>query len=217
MELQTRPVAYTNSSTDSFFRKRHTVTVSFIAGMLLFLLPFAELKCGSMTLAGNTGIGIAIGSQWKVVMLGNDGDWMKKAKESMKGEKKNPLEAGVNYFAIISLVAAATGLAFAFSSQKHRPMAGMTAGLLAFIMLLAVLVQYKLAMKSALSGTSKDTMDVNMGMVVKIQFTIWYFLSLISFAAAAFFSYKHHIIEMEDAISRSVDFEFQEQKTEVRK
>lgn len=163
-----------------------------------------------MTLAGNTGIGITIGSQWKVAMLGNDNDWMKKAKESMKGEKKNPLEAGVNYFAIISLVAAVAGLAFAFSNQKHRPMAGMTAGLLAFIMLLAVLVQYKLAMKSALSGNSKDMMDVNMGMVLKVQFTIWYFLSLASFAAAAFFSYKHHIIEMEDAISKSVDFEFQQ-------
>lgn len=212
MEFQAQPVVYTNSNTDSFFRKRHTATVSFAVGILLFLLPFAELKCGSMTLAGNTGIGITIGSQWKVVMLGSGNDWMKKAKESMKGEEKNPLEAGVNYFAIISLVAAAAGLAFALSNQKHRPMAGMTAGLLAFIMLIAVLVQYKLAMKSALSDTSKDMMDVNMGLMLKIQFTIWYFLSLASFAMAAFFSYKHHIIEMEDAISKSVDFEFQEKK-----
>jgi hypothetical protein len=79
-------------------------------------------------------------------------------------------------------------------------------------MLLAVMVQYKLAMKSALSDNSKGTMDVNMGMVLKVQFTMWFFLSLASFAAASFFSYKYHVIEMEDAISKSVDFEFQEKR-----
>lgn len=212
MELQTSPAVYTNNNTDSIFRKRHTATMSFCVGILLFLLPFAELKCGSMTLAGNTGIGIAIGSQWKIAMMGSDNEWMQKAKESVKDEKKNPLQAGPNIFAILALIAAAIGLLFALSGQKHRPMGGMTAGLLAAIMLIAVLIQYKLAMKSALADNSKSTMDVNMGMVLKVQFTIWYFLSLASFAAAAFFSYKHHIIEMEDAINKSVDFEFQEKR-----
>jgi uncharacterized membrane protein len=212
MESQIAPVVYTNSSANNFFRKRHTVTASFAAGILLFLLPFAELKCSSMTLADNTGIGIALGTQWKVIMVGGADDFMKKAKESVKDEKKNPLQAGPNIFAIVSLVAAAIGIAFAFSNQKHRAMAGMSAGILAAIMLIAVMVQYKLAMKSALSDNSKGMMDVNMGMVLKVQFTMWYFLSLASFAAAAFFSYKHHVIEMEDAISKSVDFEFQEKK-----
>ena len=212
MESQIQPVIYTNSSTNNFFRKRHTVTASFAVGILLFLLPFAELKCGSMTLAGNTGMGIALGTQWKVVMAGGADDFMKKAKESVKDEKENPLQAGPNIFAIVSLVVAAIGLAFASSNQKHKAMAGMSAGILAALMLIAVMVQYKLAMKSVLSDNSKDTMNINMGMVLKVQFTMWYFLSLASFAAAAFFSYKHHVIEMEDAITKVVDFEFQKKK-----
>ena len=209
MESQIQPVIYTNSSANNFFRKRYTVTASFAIGILFFLLPFAELKCGSMTLADNTGMGIAIGTQWKVIMASGADDFMKKAKESVKDEKKNPLQTGPNIFAIVSLVTSAIGIAFAFSNQKHRATAGMSAGILAAIMLIAVMVQYKLVMKSALSDNSKGMMDMNMGMVLKVQFTIWYFLSLASFTAAAFFSYKHHIIEMEDAISKSVDFEFQ--------
>jgi len=216
MELQTQPAIYTSNSNDNFFRKRHTVTVSFAIGILLFLMPFAQLKCASTTLAENSGLGIAIGSEWKVAMVGGMSDLMKKADSEVKDNKKNPLRGnGPNIFAIVSLVAAAVGLLFGLSSQKFRSMIGLSAGILAAIMLIAVLIQYKMLMSSALKDGGKSAGDINMNGLIKVQFTLWFFISLFSFTAAAFFSFKHHKIEMEDEIARTVDFEFQLNKPPV--
>ena len=210
MESTTQPTIYTRNSGDNFFRKKHTVTISFALGMLLFLMPFVQLKCASTTLAENSGLGIAMGSEWKVAMVGSMNDLMDKADSTIKDKKKNPLKGtGPNIFAIVSLVAAAVGLAFGLTNQKHRSMIGLSAGILAAIMLIAVMIQYKMGMNSAMKEGNKSAPDMNMEGMIKIQFTLWYFMSLFSFAAAAFFSFKHHKIEMEDEIARTVDFEFQ--------
>jgi hypothetical protein len=77
-------------------------------------------------------------------------------------------------------------------------------------MLIAAMVHLKILMKSQIpTGNKSDSLDFNMGGIVAIEFTIWYYLSLAAFAAAAFFSYKHHKIEEQDAINSFVDFEFQ--------
>ena len=214
MESQSAPETYIPNDTNSFLRKRNTTTVAFAVGILLFLLPFAQLKCGGMTLAENSGIGIAIGSQWKIAMVGGTNDLLNEKGKLGKNDKDNPLKGGgPNIFAIVALIVAAIGLGFAFSNQKYRAMIGLCTGILAFIMLIAVMVQYKMAMSSALSNDKTETLkDMDMGAMVKLQFTIWYFLSLASFAAAAFFSYKHHQQEMEDALVGAVDFEFQKRR-----
>lgn len=213
MELQSSPVIYTNSNTDNFFRKRHTVTISFAVALLLFLMPFAELKCSSMTLAGNTGIGLALGKKWKVVMM-NDNELMDKINSSARDGKKNALESdGPNIFLIIAIGAGLCGLVFTFTNFKLRPVLCMCAGILSFLMLIAIMIQFNIAMKSALAQKDKNSgLNMEMGMLMKINFTIWYYASLTAFAAAAFFSYKHHRIELQDAIDRTVDFEFQRQQ-----
>ncbi len=205
---QTTPVIYSDTKENNFFRKRHTNTISFAVGILLFLLPFAEVKCGSVTLVGNTGIGIAAGLPWKTAMGASDNEYFNKLRQPTATSSSQLLNEGPNVFAILALVFAALGVAICFSYHKMRSMAGLSAGILAAIMMIALLIQYKLAMKSALSS-SDDLKDVNMGAMLKLKFTAWYFLSLVSFTAAAFFSYKHSRIELEDALEKTVDFEFQ--------
>jgi hypothetical protein len=214
METQQAPIVFIPHKQDSFLRKRHTTTIAFAVGILLFLLPFAQLKCGGMTLAENSGIGIALGTEWNIAMVGSSSDLLKDKSKTGKNDKDNPLKGGdPNIFAIVALVTAAIGLAFGLSNQKYRAMMGLCTGILAAIMLVAVMVQFKMAMSSAISNDKSETLkDVNMGAVLKLQFTIWYFLSLASFAAAAFFSYKHHQQELEEAIGKVVDFEFQERR-----
>ena len=211
METQQAPIVFIPNKQDSFLRKRHTTTIAFAVGILLFLLPFVQLKCGGMTLAENSGIGIALGTEWNIAMIGSTSDLLKEKSKTGKNDKDNPLKGGdPNIFAIVALVTAAIGLAFGLSNQKYRAMMGLCTGILAAIMLIAVMVQFKMAMSSALSNDKSETLkDVNMGAVLKLQFTAWYFLSLASFAAAAFFSYKHHQQELEEAIGKVVDFEFQ--------
>src|SRR6476469_255071 len=40
-------------------------SISFLVGLLLFLLPFVEIRCNGETFATNTGIGLALGIDYK--------------------------------------------------------------------------------------------------------------------------------------------------------
>ncbi len=51
---------------DNFFRKKHTTSVAYLVGLLLFFLPFVEIKCNDMPFAENTGMGLAFGTDYKV-------------------------------------------------------------------------------------------------------------------------------------------------------
>lgn len=208
---QSPAVVLSDSKEINFFRKRHTNTVSFAVGILLFLLPFVELKCGSMTLVGNTGIGLAIGSPWKTALGAGDNEYLEKLRSPTDKPTKEMLREGPNVFAILALVFAVAGVGICFSFHRTRSMVAMSAGILATLMLIALLIQFKIAMRSALNS-STEIKDINMGMVIKLKFTIWYFLSLACFAAAAFFSYKHSRIELDDALAKAIDFEFQQQQ-----
>ncbi len=193
---------------DHFFRKRYTSTISLAVGILLFLLPFAELKCASVTLAENTGIGIALGHKWRSLDMGKESDVFNKINSEVGDAKKEPLEAAPNVFALVALAAAVFGLAFSLSGHKMRAVVGICAAALAALMLLGMMIQLKMLISSATRTKSSD-LPYDLSGILKIQFTLWYYLSLFSFAAAAFFSYRHHKIELQDAMANFVDFEFQ--------
>lgn len=208
---QTSPEIFSESKANDFFRKRHTNTVSFAVGILLFLLPFVEVKCGAVTMAGNTGVGIAAGLPWKTAMGASDNEYFDKLRQPSAKSSKQLLSEGPNVFAMLALVFAALGVAICFSYHRMRSMTGLSAGILAALMMIALLIQYKLAMRTAMSSND-EIRDINMGAIVQMKFTAWYFLSLASFAAAAFFSYKHSRIELDDALEKAVDFEFQQEQ-----
>ena len=46
-------------------RKFSISSAGFLAGVLLFLLPFVEIKCNDQPFASNTGIGLAFGTDYK--------------------------------------------------------------------------------------------------------------------------------------------------------
>ncbi len=212
MEPASSPVFFTGNKDDSFFRKRHTATIFFTIGLLLFLLPFAELKCGSIALMGNTGIRLAAGKEWKMTMGGNK--FMDQLNPGAKKDTaRNPLKSGPNIFLLVAIAAGIIGLLVAFLDQSWRHVTGMCAGLLCCIMLIAVMIQFKMLLRSSMMNT-KEMAGTTRGIegLIKVSFTIWFYLSFAAFAAAAFFNYRHHKIEMQDAIDRIVDFEFQRQE-----
>jgi hypothetical protein len=204
------PAYFKQGEAEKFFRKKYISSWFFGAGLLVFLLPFAQVKCSSTTLAENSGIGIALGRQWKVAMVGSSDELLNKINQASKEKGKDPLKNEPNIFAIIALAAGFTGLVFSFLLVRNRSLVSMSAGILAALMLIALLIQYKLVMQSALSEKGdKGNEDLNFGGIITIQFTIWYFISLISFATAAFIGYKKHSIELKEALKNTYDFEFE--------
>ena len=200
-----------------FYRRRHNSTIAFGIGILLFLLPFVEFKCGNMALIGNSGIGLVTGSHWKV-----SSSWAKNELRERMGKGKTEAESllkdGPNIFAIAALAAGLFGLGIAFSSFSWRSMAGMCAGILAALMLIAVMIQFRIEMSGLTSGgkLGDDQLGMDVGGLLKIQFTIWYYLSLLAFIAAAFFNYMRDKLALRDAMAAAVDFDFQRQEQLTR-
>src|SRR6478672_6635079 len=66
----TAPVSSSTSPTGLFGTKIPS-SIAFLLAILLFLLPFAEIRCNGAAVATNTGLGIATGTEWKEVMTKN--------------------------------------------------------------------------------------------------------------------------------------------------
>lgn len=213
MEISPRPVYHSANENERFFRKRYTVTVALGIGILLFLLPFAEIRCNNMAMAKNTGLGIAIGSPWKSSALSGLQNGLESLNNDAATKPREALSEGVNIFGITALAAAIAGLLFSLSGSRHRALICLCTGILAAILLIALMIHMRMSFKSQLSSPKQwgedDTGLDRMSLFLKLHFTPWYYISLVSFIVAAFFGYKQYRIEMEDAIQAAHQFDFQ--------
>lgn len=192
---------------ESFFKKPYSLTTFFALGILLFLLPFVQIKCGSQTLAENSGLGIAIGSQWKISPTLGSNEFMKKMNESVK-ESSSKMKEQPDIILIVALAAGIAGIIVSIARSRFRHLLAMSAGLLAVIMMLAFLIKFKMELNSQLYD-KEDKDDLGMSSIIKIQFTMWYFLSLLFFAAAAYFGFRQHRDELKERLKSAYDFEFE--------
>lgn len=191
-----------------FFRQKHPVTISFTLGILLFFLPFAEIKCASVTLASNTGLGIAIGTEWNVALADTTKNLLGEMSDKEKIDKSLG-DIGPNIFAIVSIISGLAGLAFYLTKNRHKNLISMCAGIIAAIMLIAVMIAFNISISNALNDDSRtETVNAGVRKIIGIKFTFWYYISVISFILAAFLSYKHYKNELDDQIAATVDFDF---------
>jgi hypothetical protein len=213
MESQTPTVFYSNNDSSNFFRKKYTTTVAFSIGLLLFLLPFVQLNCGSVTIAENTGLGLATGTSWNISSSGSSGTILKELNASKSNNERERIKIEPDWFLLLAIVFAVGGIIISISNWKMKPLAAMSAAILATLMLVAAIVHLKILVRSQIPASGKDdSLGMNFSGLIKVKFTIWYYISLAAFIAAAFFSYKHHAIEMKDAMEGQIDFEFQQKQ-----
>lgn len=170
----------------NFFQKRHATSVAYLVGLLLFFLPFVEIKCNNVPFAQNTGLGLAFGTDYKVT--GQMGSLQDLGNRS--GETKPSQEKGKMYvLALVALVLGVIGLFVSLSNGTLRSTIGMLIGPIAAICLVIVMIQINGDVKS--ESKSPDKMDGFSNAVnVTVDFTFWFYLSVCSFLAAAFLGYK---------------------------
>ena len=179
-----------SSNENHFFRNKFTTPGAFLAGVLLFFLPFVEIKCNGTTLAHNSGLGLAIGSDFKesneMRSLGNS---MKNSfgdeQVTVKSEKKEN-EGKMYALALGALVLGVIGLIISYTNARSGKTT-MIIGILSAIALIIVMIQVKADLKTKSSTGNEDAFSRGM---ITAEFTIWYYLALLAFLAAAFFSYK---------------------------
>jgi hypothetical protein len=188
METQQEPVVNppaTPSST-GIFGTKIPATAAFLVAILLFLLPFAEVRCNGSAMANNTGLGIAMGSEWKEVVSKNIfGESLNTSDDKKEfNQKQDP-----NIFAIAALALGVLGLIIAFLNFKGGGKINLFIGLLAAVSLIAMLIDLKSKVKSDASVKSSD-LNFNMGMKITVDGTGWFYFALFLFLAAALFSWQ---------------------------
>lgn len=212
MELQQTTI-YRPGDEDNFLRKKHIGTLSFVVGLLLFFLPFVSLKCGSVTLLQNTGVGIAMGSSWKLP-VGNTDLLKNLGNQKTQVSEVKEYQAGLSIYLLVAIVTALFGIAISFSNLSWRKQAGMVAGLLCCALMLALMIHLSISLRQGLQSSATEKPDVAKYQgLIKIQFSIWFFLSVAAFAAAAFFNYKQARFDKEAEEAGREQFEFQREES----
>lgn len=154
----------------------------FLVGTLLFLLPFVNIKCKGETLISNNGVGLAFGVNYKTSkdLKSNDDIVDKKISVTER-------ESGNMYVsALIALLLGVAGVVLSIMNPGFDKI-NAAIGVLAAIALIVLMIQIKSEVSNKSSGEITDVFSAKVKMTA--EFTAWYYLSLISFMAAAFFSY----------------------------
>jgi hypothetical protein len=186
------------SAAPGMFGTKIPSTVAFVVGILLFLLPFAELKCSGTTIATKSGLDYAMGSDWKTAsgMMGKD--MQDKSTSTDKMQKGN-----TQYLAIGALGLAILGLALSFASAKAGGSGGLITGILSAGALIGLMIDEKknlaASMKNQALDKAKEGADSfgldKIGnsmndMKPTLSFSPWFYIAVIAFLSAAFFCYK---------------------------
>lgn len=174
-------------------------SVAFFVGILLFLLPFAELKCSGTTFANKSGLDYAMGNNWKTVngMMGKN-DIQDAATSTDKMQKGN-----TQYLALAAAGLGVLGLLLAFSGAKGGGIGGLVTGALSAASLIGLMIDEKNNFSTSLKNQAinkvkegSDSLGFDKigggmdNMKPIMAFTPWFYIAIVAFLAGAFFCYK---------------------------
>jgi hypothetical protein len=155
---------------------RPLTSISFLAAIFLFFLPFVEIRCNGQSFASNTGFGLATGRDYKTVDFDLPGGMD-------KGDAKTEKQEGKMYYAALAALGLGLlGLIFSLMRGTNRFSGWM--GLLAVVAMIVLMIQLKSDLKKE-SGSQKGN-DMEQ-VKVEAVFTEWFYISA-GFFVIAFFS-----------------------------
>ncbi len=172
-------------------------TVAFAIGILLFLLPFSEIKCGGTTLMSKTGLDYAMGKNWKVLGSGLGGKDFSSGTDDLVSKTKDKKEGNAQYFIWAALGLGILGLVFSLTGSRSGSGAGIVTGIISAGALIGFMFDVKKwfndGMAKEAADKTKDGADsLGLGKMdaLQLSFSTWFYISVVAFLAAAFFCYK---------------------------
>lgn len=180
-------------SKPNVFGTKMPSTVAFAIGILLFLLPFIDIKCNNMSIQKVSGVQLATGFNIK---SGSDDSFLGKMDKIDTGAKKTENKEP-NIYALIALLLGIVGLVLSFVKAKAAISGSLLTGALAAVALIVLMVDVKSKVKSEMKipDTGTGTDDLGIGKMtesigITVDFAPAFYLAIIAFLAAAFFCYK---------------------------
>jgi len=186
----TAPVT-TVSAQPAFWSTKKPASFIFAIGILLFLLPFLDIKCNDMSLRKVSGIQLATGFELKGH---NDNPFFNDTKtrtvdEAVTRPATNSRK-GPNVFALAALILGVVGLIISVMDIKSGRVGGIGTGALAAASLIGLFIDVRRQVsKDVFSGSDLGT-GMSTDLKVTVEFTPWFYLAIIAFIAAAYSCYK---------------------------
>jgi len=197
------------SATPGLFGSKIPSSVAFIVAILLFLMPFIDIKCNNMSLQQVSGLQLATG--FKMKNNSSDNSFLNDVKTdkvdetitktATKSDDKQP-----NLYALIALGLGILGLLLSFTNAKAAIGGAMVTGIASAGAMIGMMLDIKKKVKldmpdiSGKGGNNDvgntidkigDKMnDLGNKMNISVDFTPWFYLAVVAFLAAAFFCYR---------------------------
>ncbi|RYY58368.1 MAG: hypothetical protein EOO05_16670 [Chitinophagaceae bacterium] len=148
-------------------------------GLVLFLLPFLELRCNGVALGKFSGVQLATG--FKIEVPGTNNTLTGRLQEVSQENGETRQHDG-NPYALAALILSGVALGLAFSDRKAAVTVCGIAAALAAIALIVVMVD----VKRQLAG---EVVSDN-GVLITIGFTPWFYISILAAITGAFFAFR---------------------------
>jgi hypothetical protein len=194
------------SAAPGMFGTKIPSSVAFAVGVLLFFMPFIDIKCNNMSLQQVSGFQLATGFKMKNNSSGNSflndikSDKVDEGitKATTKSDKKDP-----NLYAMIALGLGILGLLLSFTNAKAAIGGALVTGIASAGALIGMMLDIKKKVKLDMPGMGggksggddpigldKIGKGVSDNMNISVSFTPWFYVAVVAFLAAAFFCYK---------------------------
>ncbi|HQU55965.1 MAG: hypothetical protein R2796_02305 [Chitinophagaceae bacterium] len=183
------------SSTSSVLQTKMPSNIAFIVVVLLFFLPFIDIKCNGTSLQTVNGIQLATGFKMKNNSSGNSMMNQLKTKSmdetitksTTKSDKKDP-----NLFAMIALGLGVIGIALSFAKGKTAMAAAVATGVAGAAAMIGLFIDIKKNVKTSMPGSDVGDLGDTMtkGLRITVDFTPWFYIAVLAFLTAAYFCYK---------------------------
>ncbi len=195
-EEQSLPVTASPAPQPGIFGTKIPSSVAFGIGVLLFFMPFVDIKCNTMILQKVSGVQLATG--FEIESPGSDNSLLggldKMDKNEVKvnsREKRDP-----NMFALAALILGVIAFVLAVLDKKGSASGGVIAGTLSAASLIGALIDIKRKVKldmPEISNRARDRSDLDRlgdSIYISVDFTPWFYISVIAFVVGAWFCYK---------------------------
>jgi hypothetical protein len=178
-------------SSRGIFGTKIPSSILFGIAILLFFLPFVDIKCNTMHLQTVSGFELATGFDIKEQEENNS--LFNTEVDINNNKRENP-----NAFALAALVLGVAGFALAFANNKTGGTGGVITGTLAAIALTGLYIDIKNDTRiqntnssgEEATGFEKFGQRLAEGMKISVDFTPWFYIAVVILLAAAFMSYK---------------------------
>lgn len=172
--------------TPGLFGTKIPSVAAFVVGILLFFMPFIDIKCNDASLQKVNGAELATGFHVKgpggdnsLLDSFDEGFGNEKQKANNKPEKKDP-----NMFALAALLFGAAGLLLSLlNNRKAGGVGALLTGTVAGLALIGLMIDIK-------DDLGKESMGKDPNISISVEFTAWFYLTVVLFLLAAFFGYK---------------------------